>query len=173
MGKPRLLGQSLILGLAGLTTGCAGYAEYYAAIDTANSRAVEIESARFAALAQLAASEDEQTRMAATMALALSPAADETIVQPQVTRPIWLDVLQVTAGPLANLGIAGIQASVSKQQISANRDVSISTNEAFVGLGTAGISGVGAAGAAGAAAVRDTARAGLATIERITLEPTP
>ena len=60
-----------------------------------------------------------------------------------------------------------------RDQIAANRDVSISTNEAFVGLGTAGINGVGAAGAAGAAAVRDTARAGLSTIERITLEPTP
>ena len=111
--------------------------------------------------------------MAATMALALSPSASETIVSPEVTRPIWLDILSITAGPLANLGIAGIQASVSKQQISANRDVSISTNEAFVGLGTAGINGVGAAGEAGAAAVRDTARAGLSTIERITLESTP
>lgn len=158
---------------AAFLSGCVGYTEYYTAIEGANSRAVEIETARFAALAQLATSEDEQTRMAATMALALSPSADQTIVKPEVTRPVWLDVLSITAGPLANLGIAGIQASISRDQIAANRDVSISTNSAFVDLGTAGISGVGAAGAAGAAATRDTARAGLSTIERIVLEPTP
>jgi len=165
--------KALALASTMLLAGCAGYTEYYAAIESANSRAVEIEAARFAALAQLATSEDEQTRMAATMALALSPSADQTIVKPEVTRPVWLDVLTVTAGPLANIGIAGIQASISRDQIAANRDVSISTNNAFVGLGTAGINGVGEAGAAGANAVRDTARAGLSTIERISLEPSP
>ena len=177
MGQSRLSRQAkaarlagLILAAAGLV-GCAGHAEYYASIAEANARIAESEQARYAALTELASTGDSTAAMAAAMALAMSPGS--RVVEPQALRPIWLDVLSITAGPLANIGIAGIQASISRDQIAANRDVSISTNNAFVGLGTAGINGVGAAGAAGAAAVRDTARAGLSTIERITLEPTP
>lgn len=152
--------------------GCAGHADYYAAVDRANAQASAAAQARYAALGQLAAEGDETTRMAATMALAMSQGP--MIVRPEQTRPVWLEVLSITAGPLAMLGTTAINAGVSQKQISANRDVAISANESFVGLGVAGISGTAAAGAAGADATARTAQAGLATIREIVRpEPVP
>jgi hypothetical protein len=158
--------------LAILTVGCSTHQAYYAAIAEANASSAAAAQARYAALGQLAAEGDETTRMAATMALAMSQGP--MIVRPEQTRPVWLEVLSITAGPLAMLGTTAINAGVSQKQISANRDVAISANESFVGLGVAGINAAGAAGAAGADATARTAQAGLATIREIVRpEPIP
>ena len=166
MGQSGVFRSLAIGGLAALTIGCSTHQAYYAAVAEANAQASAAAEARYAALAQLAETGDDMTRMAAAMALAMSGGPE--LVQPQQSRPIWLDVLSVTAGPIAMLGTTAINASVSRQQIRSNEAVSISTNESFVGLGTAGIDGVATVGAAGADATARTAQSGLLTIERLT-----
>jgi len=165
MGKSNLLRSCFVSGLAALTLGCSTHQMYYESVAQANAQSAAAAEARYAALGRLAETGDDMTRMAAAMALAMSQGP--TITAPQQSRPIWLDVLSVTAGPAAMLGSTAINASVSRQQIRSNEAVSISTNEAFVGLGTAGINGVATVGAAGADATARTAQSGLATIERI------
>ena len=166
-GKRR---ASLGIALAMLATGCASNAEYFAAIDRANEQAATVESARFEALARLAETGDDATRMAAAMALALSPGAASSITTPQMPQNQALQWASILVPSLTQIGIAGIGANVSRAQINANRDVSMATTRGFVDLGTAGIDGAVTIGAAGAAAVESTARAGLQTAQNIALE---
>jgi hypothetical protein len=154
--------------------GCASNAEYFAAIDRANQAAAEVETARFSALAHLAETGDDATRMAAAMALAMSAGAASSIRVPQMPQNQALAWASILVPSLTQLGIAGVGAAVSRTQINANRDVSMATTRGFVDLGTAGIDGAVTIGAAGAAAVERTARAGLQTAQNIALErPAP
>jgi hypothetical protein len=150
--------------------GCASNAEYFAAIDRANQAAAEVETARFSALAHLAETGDDATRMAAAMALAMSAGAASSIFAPQMPQNQALAWASILVPSLTQLGIAGVGAAVSRTQINANRDVSMATTRGFVDLGTAGIDGAVTIGAAGAAAVERTARAGLQTAQTIALE---
>jgi hypothetical protein len=150
--------------------GCASNAEYFAAIDRANQAAAEVETARFSALAHLAETGDDATRMAAAMALAMSAGAASSIFAPQMPQNQALAWASILVPSLTQLGIAGVGAAVSRTQINANRDVSMATTRGFVDLGTSGIDGAVTIGAAGAAAVERTARAGLQTAQTIALE---
>ena len=163
-GKRR---AGVVVALALLATGCASNAEYFAAIDRANEQAAMVESARFEALARLAETGDDATRMAAAMALALSTGSASSIAVPERPQNQALQWASILVPSVTQLGIAGIGATVQRSQITANRDVAINTNRSFVDLGRAGLDGVATVGAAGADATARTAQSGLATIEAI------
>jgi hypothetical protein len=167
--------KAIIIALVAIfLIGCASNSEYFAAIDRANQAAAEVETARFSALAHLAETGDDATRMAAAMALAMSAGAASSIIAPQMPQNQALAWASILVPSVTQLGIAGVGAAVSRTQINANRDVSMATTRGFVDLGTAGIDGAVTIGAAGAAAVERTARAGLQTAQNIALErPAP
>ena len=103
----------IVLATVIFATGCAGSArqDYYLAMQqTAAANAAQAE-ARYRALATVASQGDPSSQIAATMAIALTQ--DKTIA-PQYVESEGLSWARVLANPIATLGMAGIQAGVSK-----------------------------------------------------------
>ena len=82
-----------------IVTGCSTAGDYYKSVDRTNARNVEIavanaraEEARYNALAQIAASGDATTKVAATMALALGGTKQSP--QAAVAQPLQSEALQ-------------------------------------------------------------------------------
>lgn len=171
--KKRRLSLAFTLALTSvLSVGCATNSEYFAAVDLANQRAAEIAesrsqaySDRVRALAELAASDDPATRTAAAMALAFSEMGETPeLIVPNAPESRALQWASVLASPLTNLGIAYIGHRTSRQQIAANRDISLSTNESFVEMNRSGLNAVQGVGEAGSAALADISRQSINTI---------
>ena len=136
-----------VIALAGvmLITGCANHSEYYAAIERANALQVEATKARaeadaerISALALLADSGDESTKIAAVVSLALmgqSRSEQAPMIQP---RPQQSEALQwaQTLVPFAGLGLQAYYGySLGKVQSDNNAAVAISGQEAYTELG--------------------------------------
>lgn len=127
--------------------GCASHTDYYAALDAANTRNAEIamakaeaERTRVIALAELASSGDETSRVAAVMALALSNggSSDEGVraFAPAQPRNDALEWTRVLAGPVTTLGMGMFGYMTSVKQIEANRDITLGSYDSMVTLGT-------------------------------------
>lgn len=142
-----------LMGAALMLVGCAGTSvEYYEAVKHANEQRARVELAkaqseaeRMKSLQAFAYSEDETARTAAVMALSFAgmnggggDRAEEGMVNPE--EPVdkgevalrWASVLVPS---LTNVYAINQNTSVQKRQISANRDISINTNETMLGFG--------------------------------------
>jgi uncharacterized protein YceK len=138
-----------------LTTGCAtSYDKYHQAVDKANQRAVEIQTAKsqadaakYAALSQIAATGDTTARVAVAMAIAFSQANQQSVQTHAPARPEnevreWAKIVVPTVGSMG-LGYFQMRQGIAASE--AQRDVAVSTNAAFQGMGES----IGQAGVAG------------------------
>jgi hypothetical protein len=94
-------------------TGCANQAaqDYYLAMQQAAIANAQQSEARYRALATVASSGDQQTAIAATMAIALT---DDRVIVPQYVESEPLKWAQVLAAPVAAVAGLYIQADVAK-----------------------------------------------------------
>lgn len=144
-----------LIGMAGtlvFLVGCASNAEYYAAIQHANEQNAQIEiaraqaeSERMKALQSIAFSGDETAQTAAIMGLTFAGqqsggsggqgTGSVAPRQPESTGDTVLRWASVLLPSLTNLYAIDRSTAVQRDQISANRDVSINTNETMLGFG--------------------------------------
>ena len=128
-----------------MLTGCAGGAEYYAAVERVNTQRVEMvraqseaEAARIHALTQLAATGDEQARIAAVMGLAMmerSGGESPDVVEPRPQQSPALEWARVLV-PFAGVALQGYYSyGLGKVQSDNSASVAISGHEAFTELG--------------------------------------
>lgn len=126
-----------------LLSGCAGmgdkdyqhYAETQRQI--ANSRAMA-ETARYAALAEIAKSGDTTARVAAVMSLQMGGQTNQPQQQVQAPTPLSETLLRWAGVLVPSLTqIYGIQknAEVAINQSNNNRDVQVNTNQTMLGMG--------------------------------------
>ena len=145
----------LIAVMAFLTTACStSYDKYYRAVDTTNQRAVEMqtaksqaEAAKYAALSKIAESGDATAKVAAAMAIAFSQVNETSVQTHAPARPEnevreWAKIVVPTVGSMG-LGYFQMRQGIAASE--AQRDVAISTNAAFQGMGES-ISQAGSAG---------------------------
>lgn len=146
-----------LLGIAGglvILVGCATNDAYYAAIQHANEQNARIELARahaeaerLDALRSMAISGDETSRTAAIMGLSFAGqtaggssgggsaagiAAPRAPESPGDTALRWASVVLPS---VTNLYGINRNAAIQSDQISANRDIAINTNETMLGFG--------------------------------------
>lgn len=142
-----------LMGAALMLVGCASTSvEYYEAVKHANEQRARVELAkaqadaeRMKSLQAFAYSEDETARTAAVMALSFAGmtgggddrAADGMVSpeEPLNRGEVALRWASVLVPSLTNVYAINQNTSVQKRQISANRDVSINTNETMLGFG--------------------------------------
>jgi len=135
----------LIAVMAFLTTACStSYDKYYRAVDTTNQRAVEMqtaksqaEAAKYAALSKIAESGDATAKVAAAMAIAFSQVNESSVQTHAPARPEnevreWAKIVVPTVGSMG-LGYFQMRQGIAASE--AQRDVAISTNAAFQGMG--------------------------------------
>jgi len=135
----------LVLVIVITLSGCTTTADYYTAIDKANAKQAEIareqakaEKARVLALSEIAATGDEQARIAATMALAFSNNQSDNTSQaitPQPKRSEALEWASVIVPFASTLSTGYFNYRVGVTQSDNNRDVSIANSEAMTELG--------------------------------------
>jgi len=149
MKTPTILKILVLLVVAVFTAGCAssGNLDYYRAVDASNLRAAEIargnsdvEVARINALSSLSSSEDPVTRTAAVMAIAFSgqmqPIQGTSVAVPEKPVNEALQWASILVPSLTNLGMGAFVWDNQKTQTIAQRDITLSTNQSFVDLGS-------------------------------------
>jgi len=126
-----------------LLGGCASTAQYYDSVDRANAQAAEmaraqaeVEIARTTALARIAATGDLAAQVGAVVALAVGNQSQPSrAIVPQPVQSEALQWTQALSGPFTALTMGYFNYRLGSQQSQDSRDIAISTNQSFVGMG--------------------------------------
>lgn len=117
--------------------GCAtskDYAAYLAAVQAASVQQAEAFKARAEALEKIASSSTDGTsKTVAAMMLGTMQAPSVNVGMPPQSE--WLEAAKIFLPPLAYLGGTWIATDASKFSAQMSRDVALSTNNAFLGMG--------------------------------------
>ena len=126
----------LIVALALLVSGCATNKEYAAYLAAQQSIAVQntaATAAKATAIEKSMATGDATAKAVGMMALMMMQTPTVNVALPPQSE--WLEAAKVFLPPLAYLGGTYIATDAAKFSAQMSRDVAMSTNSAFVGMG--------------------------------------
>lgn len=129
-----------------LATGCATnkeYAAYLASHQALATQQAETAKAKYAAIAKGMEGGDPTSRAVAMMALAMAPSPQFAVAAPPPSEALqWVQAVMPTLGML---GMGYYNYQLGSAQSANQRDIAMSTNSAFVGMGNniqqAGVAG--------------------------------
>lgn len=140
MGLIRILAA----GIAVLVlVGCASHGDYFASVDAANARQVEMaraqseaDAVRYQALMRIAESGDATAKVAAAMALALGAQSRAApMIAPQMPQNEALQWASILVPGVTQLGLAHFSAQTAINASNNARDLGLSANSTMLGLG--------------------------------------